>query len=231
VNARAVIEDETTLFGRLRSGCAKEWKAYCEHPFVLAIANGTLPQPCFKEYLVQDYVFLIHYARAWALAAFKSDDLAEMRGAVAIVDGILNHEMSLHVEFCRGWGLGLDEMEAVEEAPGNMAYTRYVLERGLAGDVLDLHVALAPCALGYAEIGMRLADRLDPGTNNPYREWIAMYSGEEYLSLTARAVEALDRLAARRLCAGRFDSLQKTFRQATLLEIGFWDLGLAPAQA
>ncbi len=34
--------------------------------------------------------------------------------------------------------------------------TRFVLDRGMAGDLLDLHVALAPCVLGYAEIGTAL---------------------------------------------------------------------------
>ena len=38
-----------------------------------------------------------------------------------------------------------------------LAYTRYVLELGLAGDALDLMVALAPCIAGYAEIGAMLA--------------------------------------------------------------------------
>ena len=36
-------------------------------------------------------------------------------------------------------------------------------ERGLAGALLDLHVALAPCVIGYGEIGVRLAaSRLAP---------------------------------------------------------------------
>ena len=40
-----------------------------------------------------------------------------------------------------------------EEALGNLAYTRYVLEAGFSGDFLDLMAALAPCVLGYGEIG------------------------------------------------------------------------------
>ena len=108
-----------------------------------------------------------------------------------------------------------------------MAYTRYVLERGLAGDVLDLHVALAPCVIGYAVIGRKLA--ADPTTRfegNPYRDWIEMYAGEEFQNVARAAVRHLDQLAASRLGPGRFESLASTFRQATSLEIGFWDMGL-----
>ncbi|MDT8264709.1 thiaminase II, partial [Roseomonas sp. DSM 102946] len=42
------------LFRRLRQGAAPEWEAYCWHPFVRGLAEGTLPLPAFRHYLVQD---------------------------------------------------------------------------------------------------------------------------------------------------------------------------------
>jgi len=150
-----------------------------------------------------------------------------MRAAASTLNALLNHEMQLHVKYCAGWGLTEQEMESINEAKANMAYTRYVLERGLAGDVLDLHVALAPCVIGYAVIGNSLAT--DPTTKlegNPYKDWIEMYAGEEFQRVARGAVHHLDELAASRMGPGRFESLVKTFRQATSLEIGFWDMGL-----
>ena len=76
-----------------------------------------------------------------------------------------------------------------------MAYTRFVLERGLAGDLLDLQVALAPCLVGYGESGERLL--ADPATRrdgNPYGEWIAAYTSEGYRGAVRDAVALLDRL-------------------------------------
>jgi thiaminase/transcriptional activator TenA len=108
-----------------------------------------------------------------------------------------------------------------------MAYTRYVLEKGLSGDLLDLHVALAPCIVGYGEIGARLA--ADPATvtdGNPYRSWIDMYAGDEYQEVAQGEIAYLDRLADARGGAARFDSLARTFRQATRLEADFWEMGL-----
>ena len=70
-------------------------------------------------------------------------------------------------------------MERKNEARANMADTRHVLERGLVGDVLDLHVALALYVVGNALIGRNLA--ADPKTeleSNSYADWIAMYAGE-----------------------------------------------------
>ena len=59
----------------------------------------------------------------------------------------------------------------------------------MAGDLLDLHVALAPCIVGYAEIAAELI--ADPATRlegNPYRDWIEMYAGEEYREVAAAEI-------------------------------------------
>lgn len=215
------------LFNKLSASCQKEWDAYCHHEFVMKIGDGSLPQDCFRHYLMQDYLFLIHFSRAWALAVYKSETLADMRAATTTLNAHLNFEMDLHVKYCAGWGITKEELEQTDEAGANMAYTRYVLERGLAGDILDLHVALAPCVIGYAVICKRLTD--DTATvlqGNPYKDWIEMYAGEEYQTVAKNAALHLDTLAQSRMGKDRMASLAKTFKQATTLEVGFWEMGL-----
>ncbi|WP_368744553.1 thiaminase II [Desertibaculum subflavum] len=215
------------LFDRLRDAAAYDWRAYTEHRFVRELAAGTLLEACFRHYLKQDYLFLIHFARAYALAVYKGDDLDDMRGAAAALHGILNVEMKLHVEFCAGWGLSEAQMAAEPEARATMAYTRFVLERGMAGDVLDLQVALAPCVIGYGEIAKALA--ADPRTRragNPYEPWIAMYAGAEYQQVAEGAKGQIARLGARRLTEARWPKLVETFAQACRLEAGFWQMGI-----
>ena len=219
------------LFERLKASCPAEWAAYTRHRFVRELGAGTLPQACFRHYLGQDYLFLIHFARAYALAVYKADTLEDMRRAARSVSVLLDTEMSLHVRFCAGWGMTEAEMAALPEDLATVAYTRFVLERGMAGDLLDLHTALVPCVIGYAEIGAWLA--ADPQTRregNPYLPWIEMYAGEDYQEVARGAAEQLDRLLAIRGGEGRFDLLARTFRQATVAEIAFWEMGLNPAR-
>ncbi len=214
-----------SLFARLRTAARDDWQAYVRHEFVRKLGDGTLPQACFQRYLVQDYLFLIHFARAYALAAYKSRDLEDIRQAAAGLHTIADTEMRLHVAFCESWGLTEADMAATPEAQQTMAYTRYVLEAGMAGDVLDLHVALAPCIVGYAEIGSMLASagQID---GNPYRAWIEMYASDEYQSAARRQIKHLDSLMRRRGGEGRFNSLAGIFGEATRLEAAFWDMGL-----
>src|SRR6202011_67820 len=148
-------------FERLKTEAAAEWRAYTEHPFTIGMADGTLTEAAFRHYLVQDYLFLIEFARAYAVAVYKSPKLADMREAAAGLSAILDIEMNLHVKLCAGWGLSPSDLEQTPPAAEMLAYTRYVLDAGMRGDLLALKVALAPCVIGYAENATRLASRRD----------------------------------------------------------------------
>ncbi len=218
------------LFQRLRTAAGLIWPAYTRHEFVRRLAQGDLPEPAFRRYLVQDYLFLLHFARAWGLAIYKSETISEMRRAQSLVAATLETEIGLHIDYCRGWGLSEAAMAKEPEALETIAYTRFVLDRGLAGDRLDLEVALAPCVVGYAEIAAeRMADPATRHDGNPYREWLDMYAGAEYQSLAREAASALDEQFARRGGEGRVAALAGSFATATRLEADFWTMGLAAA--
>ncbi|MCJ2013639.1 TenA family protein [Methylobacterium sp. J-076] len=219
------------VFERLRSSAPEAWTRYVDHPFVRQLGAGTLPEAAFRVYLVQDYLFLIQFARAYALAAYKSRTLADIRAAQAGLAAILD-ETELHVRLCARWGIGRDDLAAAPEHPATVAYTRFVLDQGAAGDLLDLHVALAPCVVGYAVIGRSLAPAGIAGLGgHPYGEWIADYAGEPYQAVASRARDHLDDLAARTLAEARFPALVATFATASRLEADFWQMGLDAAAA
>jgi thiaminase/transcriptional activator TenA len=213
-----------SFFERLKASALAEWRAYAEHPFTAGMADGTLPEVAFRHYLVQDYLFLIEFARAYALAVYKSPQLADMRAAAAGLSAILDVEMNLHVKLCGSWGLSAADLERAPAAAETLAYTRYVLDAGMRGDLLSLKVALAPCVIGYAEIGTRLAARAAIA-NSPYRAWIEEYAGAAYQDVAAAARAHLDRLAERYVTPAREAELIETFREATRLEAAFWEMG------
>lgn len=221
-----------TLFADLKKAIGTEWTDYTEHEFVRKLGEGTLPLPVFQDYLVQDYHFLVQFARANALAAYKSRKLADIKDATGALQAIL-HETELHRRLTARWGITEEELDAAAEKQTTVAYTRYVLDTGMSGDLLDMHVALSPCSIGYAEIGVALEPQrtraLDAGEEHPYGEWIAEYSGTEFQTAARAATERLDALTAGSVTAERFDSLVKIFRAATRLEAAFWQQALDSA--
>ncbi|AGZ35860.1 thiaminase II [Pseudomonas sp. SWI6] len=217
------------IFDRLKAAALPEWNSYVDHSFVRQMGDGTLSEGAFRTYLVQDYLFLIQFARAWALAAYKSRRPSDIRAAQAGLAAILD-ETDLHVRLCARWGLSQADIEAAPELQATVAYTRFVLDCGAAGDLLDLHVALAPCVIGYAEIGSRLAGAIGDMASHPYREWIGEYAGEAYQGVAQGARRHLDELAARSMTEQRFTELAAIFAQASRLEADFWQMGLDGAR-
>ncbi|EZQ18142.1 hypothetical protein CF98_25940 [Halopseudomonas bauzanensis] len=214
-------------FTQLQQACQSEWDAYIQHDFVRQLGDGTLAADAFRHYLKQDYLFLIQFARAFALAAYKSPTLEDLRQAKAGLEAIVDLELGLHIQYCREWGISEQELQALPEARATMAYTRYVLDTGNRGDLLDLHVALAPCLVGYGQIAQWLNSRSETlrGEQNPYDAWIAMYESDEFQSATAAEIDWLNRELAD-VSPRRFEQLVRIFSDATRLEIDFWDMGL-----
>jgi thiaminase/transcriptional activator TenA len=219
------------LFDRLKEACRTDWDAYVQHDFVRRIGEGSLPKECFQHYLKQDYLFLIHFARAYALAVYKSTNLEDMLQAKKSLEIILDQEISLHVQYCADWDISQGDLAALPESLATLGYTRFVLERGAAGNLLDLHAALAPCVVGYAEVAnWLLAQPWIKLEGNPYRPWIEMYAEEDYQAAARAEIEQLDRLAVGDSTGARFEELAATFGTVTRLEIGFWEMGLTLAR-
>lgn len=216
-------------FAAWRAAAGETWQAYSRHVFVEGLRSGTLPEAAFLNYLQQDYVFLIHFSRAWSLAVVKAGSLEEMKAASATVHALLHFEMDLHIRSCEAAGISREILEATREAPENLAYTRYVLEAGYSGDFLDLLAALAPCVLGYGEIGARL---LRESGETRYRDWIETYGSAEYQQLCRDTGALIDQAVRSRLGGEaqnlpRWKDLERHFITATELEAGFWGLGRA----
>src|SRR3989449_10494473 len=109
------------FFERLKTVASAEWRAYTEHPFTTAMADGTLSEAAFRHYLVQDYLFLIEFARAYALAVYKSRQLSDMREAASGLSATLAVEMNLHVRLWAGWGLSPADVEPAPPAAETLA--------------------------------------------------------------------------------------------------------------
>ena len=223
--------DYGKTFAAWRAGAKDKWRDYTHHRFVEGLRDGSLPRASFLHYLVQDYVFLVHFSRAWSLAIVKSETLEEMKVCAGTVDALVNHEMSLHVKTCARAGIDEEALFTASESVENLAYTRYVMDSGMQGDFLDMMAALAPCVMGYGEIGLRLA--ADKVADTPYAEWIATYADPEYQAVCTSVGAMIDGAVARRIgdlsTSPRASVLQDRFNIATQLEVGFWSMGVNAA--
>jgi len=200
------------------------WQQYVEHDFVKQLANGSLPAECFRHYLKQDYLYLFHYSRAFALAIFKAKNFSQMEIPRKSLESICQ-EIQLHLDYCRQWGISEAEIFATQESAACVAYTRYLLDCGATGGLAEIYAAITPCAVGYAQIARYITENYPRFANNQYQMWIDTYASEAFQQ---EAEETSNFLTA--LCADftltQQNHIQHIFTTATRMEIAFWQMGL-----
>ncbi|KAI0971808.1 Rapamycin-insensitive companion of mTOR, N-term-domain-containing protein [Xylaria arbuscula] len=206
-----------------RPDVAPVWHRFTNHPFVLALGNGELPLDSFKKYLVQDYLYLVHFARANALASYKAKNIQDIAAGAKMFQHI-HTEMKLHMDYCKSFGIEKEEIENTEEHRACTAYTRYVLDIGQSEDWLGLQVSLAPCLLGYGAIAKQLhADPRTKTDGNTYWPWILNYVADDYVQAVQAGCDLMERSAVLH-SPSRIEELVKVFVHATKMEIGFWEM-------
>ncbi|WP_201618654.1 thiaminase II [Psychrobacter maritimus] len=200
------------------------WDDYIQHDFVKQLTAGTLAPDSFRHYLVQDYLYLIHYTRVMALSVYKSDTLAQMRVGQAGINAMLDMEIAMYLDFCRQWNIPLEQVENAPESAVTIAYSRYILDAAMSGSLAELYAAIAPCLMGYGEIGKHIKEQ---GfiTDNPYQPWIDVFSSDEFLSITAQNEAQINTLLVDASPA-QADKFQRLFNTAARMEVNFWQQAL-----
>ncbi|WP_413981567.1 thiaminase II [Leuconostoc mesenteroides] len=198
------------------------WQANLKHPFVQEIGEGTLPVEKFKYYMIQDYVYLIDYAKIFALGALKSTDLESMTQFSTILHSTLTDEMALHRQYAAQFNISEETLASAQPAPTTLAYTNYLLSVSQTGGQAELLAVLLPCMWGYEAIGKSLSH--SPGSKHVlYSQWIEMYSSPEFSALTKWLIQKFDSITAKQTVEQR-THLTSIFKNALRYEVLFWEM-------
>lgn len=215
---------ETTGFcGRLHAAAAPVWEGSRKHPFLAELAQGTLPERKFAFFMKQDYLYLIEYAKLFALGVIKADDLETMGKFAELLHSTLSMEMELHRRFADKFGISREELEETKASPTTLAYAHYMLSVAQTGDLADLTALILPCTWSYYEIGRLFAATDGALEHKLYREWIMTYASSEFGELAEWLIALMERLSDG-LPEARLAKLEEHFMVASRFEHMFWDM-------
>jgi thiaminase (transcriptional activator TenA) len=203
-----------SLAARLWADNADLADAALAHPFVRGIADGTLPRERFAGYVAQDAFFLEAFARGYALGVVHSTDRAGLDAFADLLAGVRG-ELRLHSAYAARWGIDLG---AVEPLPATLAYTDFLLATASLGGTALICAAMTPCMRLYAFLGQSLADRAAP--DGDYADWITTYADPGFEELAGTLERLLD-------AAPGGPAVQRAYRRAMQLEVGFFDAAWA----
>ncbi|WP_182873091.1 TenA family protein [Microbispora sp. H10670] len=184
--------------------------AQLAHPTVRGIAAGDLPEPVFRSWLEQDYLFLLDYVRVFSRLAWQAPD-GHLGDLVDLAHATWHEELDLHRSLAAGFGADLD---GAVKGPACAAYTSFLLDAAAGyGEGL---AALYPCMWGYSTLGRLLAE--DPPAEPRYRAWVDTYADPGFAALAARIGEMIDEAAPDPARA------RALFVRGMEHELAFWDV-------
>ena len=215
-----IYNNKKTYFYKLKNSCNKEWSEYTDHKFLSDLVSNKLPDKNFRKYLIQDYVFLHQFLKILALSIYKSNSFEEINRSVNFIKGI-DHEIKLHTSYCKKWKISLNSLSNIKVERANSAYTDHILKVGKNGNNLDIFTGLAPCIIGYGEIGFKLS-KIKNWKKSKYSSWIKMYSSKEYQQVAKDNINYLD-ILFRNKKDKNLTKLKKNFKKSTILEKNFWE--------
>lgn len=209
-----------TFTEELWAGNTDIFDAILAHPFITGLTDGTLPEPAFAHFVVQDGLFLRDYARALTVVASRAPDSASMQMFARHAADAVAAELELHSALLPELGISPAEADTAEPTPVNLAYTSYLLATARGGSYAEGVGVVLPCYWIYWEVGKELERRGSPDAR--FQRWINTYSAEEFAEVVRDVITEADRVGA--LLSGPERSLvARHYRTTSRYEWMFWD--------
>ncbi|SFA83515.1 thiaminase II [Clostridium frigidicarnis] len=200
------------------------WEGYLNHPFIKELANGTLPKEKFKNYLIQDYLYLKEYSKVFCLGVIKASTMEEMRFFYNAIKGSMDDETAVHITYLKNFGIKPTDLERCESTLITKSYTSYMKGEALTGELKEIAAAVLPCTWSYNYIGMEIAKRYkDNLKGNFYEPWVEVYSSQSYKDFTDEWIEYTDNLCSN-LTEKEKEKLRDIFVTSSIYEMQFWDM-------
>lgn len=214
------------LTDRLYEAAKPIWDGYLTQPFVKELGEGTLSEERFRFYMVQDYRYLLQYAKVFAMGVVKTEDERPMTRFSYMVHDTLDGEMNIHKAYMSRLGITEEEVATTKSALANQSYTSYMLDEAYKGGPLEILVAVLSCAWSYQMIGEH--HKTIPGAlEHPlFGEWVQGYSSKEYCETTQEIIDLVNELG-KDVTPEREEHLKEIFVNCSRYEQYFWDMAYA----
>ena len=208
----------------LKEKAIKVWEDGYNHPFVQELGAGTLDKEKFKFYLLQDYLYLLEYAKVFAMAMVKADDEKMLSNLSSITKSIFVDEMEVHRIYMKEFGITEDEVANVKASLFNTTYTANMLATAQKGDLAETLATVFPCAWTYCDYGKRLKEQYKKNLeDNFYKSWIETYAGYEFEESFEWFYDAIDELVENKTDKEK-RKIEEIFISSVEFEYMFWEM-------
>ncbi|MBD3179227.1 MAG: thiaminase II [Candidatus Latescibacteria bacterium] len=207
------------LSDRLRQDSETIWKKIYNHPFVVELFDGTLPERKFRFYILQDYNYLISSIKNFSLLASRAPDEKSLIEVAEMAYMEATGEFEGYRSFLEKMGLSVEEAQGQEMMQTGLSYVSFLLSTSSLKTFQEGMAAVLPCYWSYQEIAAYHGDKIRGMESEIYREWASYYLEDEYIELVDRIRALVDRTGT----GFPYEKLREVFINASRYELNFWD--------
>ena len=208
---------------RLYENMIGYWKQYDEHPFVKGLGDGTLPKEKFKFFMIQDHLYLMQYAKVFAMGVLKARKEEDMRLFAALITATLDVENAIHESYLKKLGLTNEELAAAKPSIVTDSYTNYMISVAQKEGLPEIMAAVLACSWTYKLIGDHL-EQIPGAKYDPfYGDWVRQYMGKEYREANDLMIDMYDRFSEG-FSEERLAYLEQIVHVCSQYEYMFWDM-------
>ncbi len=226
-DAPNLAEEAAVVAPPFASACkdhaSEAWGASFEHPFVLALADGTLSSDRFRFYQIQDARYLEAFADACSIISTRIGDPTTKLWFIDAARLAIVVEQQLHQGYGERLGYTPEDIRAAELTPNNLAYQNHMIACATRGSLTEAIAAMTPCPWLYTALGGHLVSSLGAiPDDHPYAEWLRTYADPGFVTYTNELLAILETVAGR-YSGDALDRAKEAFRASVRYEWMFWD--------
>lgn len=218
------VELEVPPFGAECMRAAGEaWGASFEHPFVRALADGSLEPETFKFYQMQDARYLEAFADTCSLISTRCPHPDDKLWFIEAARLALVVEAQLHEGYGARLGYTAKDIAAISLTPNNRAYQNHMIAAAQRGSLVESVAAMTPCPWLYMELGQHLHDEFgEVNDDHPYADWLRTYADPSFIDYTNKLLSRLQRFAEASDLEAR-ERAKEAFALSARYEWMFWE--------
>lgn len=199
------------------------WGASFRHPFVTALADGSLDSEKFRFYQMQDARYLEAFADACSLISVRCSAPKEKLWFIDAARLAILVEGQLHAGYGARLGYTEEDIARLELTPSNLAYQNHMIRTAQCGSMVEAIAAIAPCPWLYTELGAHLENALGAiDDSHPYADWLRTYADPGFVEYTNALLGLLER-ASEATNEDARDHARTAFVRSARYEWMFWE--------
>lgn len=198
-------------------------ESYMKHPFIQGLKEGTLDRKKFKNYLIQDTLYLKDYSKVYASAFLLANSIEDLQFLHTCIGVVMSDETNMHIKYLHDYGLDVYKIDKMKIKKENRNYLDYMLNFTKEDDIKKIFMSALPCTLTYEYIGKTLKKETEKLPKNYYTPWIESYAGKDFEDFSINSCKLLDRIC-KDINEEEEEELIAIYLKACEHEMNFWDM-------